>query len=140
MKKPIICRACGTLGHYKYQCYSTPKKKIKVKRMVIKRKPVVQKTDIRWVATKRKWFKANPPINGYYQCIYCLKIITKDDELNDFGVSLMTLDHKIPKSNMNGIKLKYDIGNLVPSCWECNSKKGSMSYDNYIKKYAKHLL
>lgn len=138
MKKPIICRNCGILGHYRYQCYTRIKEKQKP--VIVKRKRIVPKIDEAWVITKKKWFKANPSINGYYYCHYCSRVLVKDDELNDYGVEYVTLDHKVPKGNHIGIKLKYDISNLLPSCSRCNTLKGSRSYESFCREFYPHLL
>lgn len=139
MMKPIVCKQCGVLGHYRYQCFKKPPKK-KAKPVVIKRKYISKKIDWKWIETKNKWFKANPPVSGYYYCWYCQCVLAKDDELNDFGVATITLDHKSPKGNYKGLSLKYDITNLVPACYKCNSLKGSRSYESFCREFAPHRL
>jgi len=138
MKKPVICRNCQGLGHYRYQCFKKDIKKPKVK--VVRKRIYYGKVDKLWVAAKKKWFKANPSINGYYYCHYCSRVLVKDDELNDYGVEYVTLDHKVPKGNHIGIKLKYDISNLLPSCSRCNTLKGSRSYESFCREFYPHLL
>lgn len=138
MKKPIVCRNCGVLGHYRYQCYKKPSVKKKVVKKPVKR--YFSKADEAWIVAKKKWFKANPPIEGYYYCHYCSRVLVKDDTLNDYGVEYVTLDHKVPKGNHVGIKLKYDISNLLPSCSRCNTLKGSRSYESFCREFAPHLL
>ena len=139
MRKPIICKQCGVLGHYRYQCFRKPPKKVKAVKP-IKRKRIVPKIDECWIITKKRWFKANPPISGYYYCHYCQRVLVKDDELNDFGVDYVTLDHKSPKGNYKGRSLKYDITNLVPACFKCNSLKGSRSYESFCAEFYPRLL
>lgn len=136
MKKPVVCKQCGVMGHYRYQCrFKPPKKK---KKTPPKKKFTVNKnTDFKWLATRKKWFKANPPIEGYYYCHYCSRVLVKNDVLNDYGVGIITLDHKVNRRNT---ALKYDISNLVPACFECNSKKGSRSYESFCAEFAPHLL
>jgi 5-methylcytosine-specific restriction endonuclease McrA len=139
-RKPVFCSICGVLGHYQYQCFRKKQKKIKKVAKPVIRKPIQRNVDWKWIETKNKWFKANPSLNGFYYCHYCHKVLVRDDELNDYGVEYVTLDHKKPKGNIHGRSLKYDIDNLVPCCYPCNSLKGSRSYESFCKEFHPHLL
>lgn len=135
MKKLVECRICYKDNHWTYQCFKKPIKKTKP--VIIKRKRIVPKIDQQWVATKKQWFKANPPLDSYYYCHYCHRVLVKNDEFNDYGVEYVTLDHKVNRHNK---ALKYDLDNLVPCCFRCNSLKGSRSYENFCREHAPHLL
>lgn len=54
-------------------------------------------------------------------CFYCKR---------NFHKSILTLDHKIPKSRGGSNKLQ----NLVAACKQCNNKKGSMTHFEYLEK------
>ena len=135
MKGKPTCKKCGQFNHWTYQCYATIREM--PKKPVIKRKPIVAKQDVKWLATKKRWFKANPPVNGYYYCHYCNCVLTKEKELNDFGVEYVTLDHV---KNRSHYALKYNIANLVPCCQKDNYLKGSMSYEAFCRKYYPRLV
>ena len=53
--------------------------------------------------------------------------------LNNKNTKLATIDHVIPVSSILKID-KLDETNWVVSCKKCNRRKGSMSYDEFIKK------
>lgn len=59
---------------------------------------------------REKWFKANPSINGKYQCRCCGKWFSKKD---------IDIDHIIPQ-NKGGTD---DLWNLQPMCKHCNRSK-----------------
>lgn len=62
--------------------------------------------------------------NSNYECVYCEKSLEEMKKDNDY-----TLDHKIPviKGGNN------DEENLVISCRSCNSRKGTKTYNQYLK-------
>ena len=70
-----------------------------------------------------EFIRKNPPENGMYRCVYCGRLVKKDD---------MEVDHILPvrrakESKRLQRKLKNgvnEITNLVPSCHRCNQKKG----------------
>lgn len=84
------------------------------------------------MTTRQKWIKQNPPSDGGWSCFYCGVYTTIDKDRLDMGANFMVLDHFIPRSNR--IDLKNDLSNLVPSCVQCNTKKGSIHGDKYCKK------
>jgi 5-methylcytosine-specific restriction endonuclease McrA len=77
------------------------------------------------------WYRENPSSGGYYYCHYCGTAITREGYLLEMGIEPVTIDHYIARSN--DPSLKYDPKNFVPSCYSCNSEKGSMNGDDYIK-------
>ena len=67
----------------------------------------------------------NPPKNGKYRCAYCGRWISKawmqvDHVVPVYGAG--TLLGRILLSETDGVN---DLSNLVPSCPECNKKKGA---------------
>jgi len=66
----------------------------------------------KWLNTRRLWFKENPA--NFYVCYYCGKVMPQNET---------TLDHK--KSRSRHPELRFELSNLVPSCYWCNYKKGS---------------
>lgn len=67
------------------------------------------------------------------RCQYC-GILCK--EKNDFyNPEALTLDHKIPLSRLNEFSVEepHSKNNLVVSCRRCNSKKGSMTVEEFLQ-------
>lgn len=85
----------------------------------------IGKVGRQWYATRQEWVEKNLPDSGVWKCTYC------GDELY---LNMLTLDHKLSRSRRPD--LRYDLDNLVPACWTCNSAKGSMSIDEYKAKLA----
>jgi hypothetical protein len=52
------------------------------------------------------------------RCFYCLTPLTLQEA---------TKDHKLPQSRGGGNR----IGNIVPACGDCNSKKGDMTAEEF---------
>lgn len=67
---------------------------------------------MKWTKTRQDWFRFNWA-NEYY-CYICGKRMTPEET---------TLDHI--KSRSRHPELRYDLTNLAPCCWACNTKKGS---------------
>lgn len=65
-------------------------------------------TGIRW----QVWYRDG------FTCVYC-----GDDS------TYMTLDHVIPEAHGGAVT----VNNLVTACHKCNSKKGSMDFDSFIR-------
>lgn len=109
---------CKSKWHTKAFCTRKPKKPIKPKR------------DTKWSETRGQWFKDNPPnLNGVYICYLqiselCPKRLTP---------GRTTLDHIVPRGR--GKQYKYDVNNLRPSCFACNSLKGSQTLETLAKTY-----
>ena len=74
-----------------------------------------------------KFIKANPPVDGKYRCVYCGRLVNKND---------MEVDHILPVSKAKSVKwvrkkLKRgvnDLSNLVPACHKCNRKKHDSTF------------
>lgn len=76
---------------------------------------------------------------GNLVCHYCgkehLDIGFRDIEfsyLNNKNKNLATIDHVIPVCS--GLINPLDESNWVIACKKCNSRKGNMSYNDFIKK------
>jgi 5-methylcytosine-specific restriction endonuclease McrA len=78
--------------------------------------------------TKGFWSTHEVLNNGidYYACHYCNHLFTR---------RYITKDHIVPKSK-GGLNR---VSNYVPSCSRCNSEKGSMSYEDYMKSKGKQI-
>ena len=132
-KKP--CRYCGELGHYPYKCFYKPMKNAKPCKFCSsskhlswqcfqnpnrleqsKKKIKSGKVTVKWIITRKKWFKENPA--DHYVCYICGKWLTPEET---------TLDHVIPRSRAP--HLRYEFSNLKPCCFVCNGEKGSKVYD-----------
>tara|TARA_R100001594_G_scaffold125445_2_gene162468 strand:- start:1025 stop:1309 length:285 start_codon:yes stop_codon:yes gene_type:complete len=57
-------------------------------------------------------------------CHYCSKRLHPDD---------FCIDHKVAIKFLKTREEIMDESNLVISCWNCNHKKGSMSYTEFLK-------
>lgn len=90
------------------------------------------KTNINDNNTRKRWLFHNKPTDGYWYCTYCSKPLTTDKDMLAMGVERLTLDHYHTRSRHP--ELRYDIKNLVPSCFRCNYAKGSIDGDDYVKK------
>lgn len=82
------------------------------------------------------YLRKHPSVNGKYRCVYCGKLLPKE---------MITIDHVIPVDAARHSK-KFrkllphgvnDDSNLVPSCLECNRKKGQSTAKKWWRK-AKH--
>ena len=58
-------------------------------------------------------------------CHYCQKRLTPDN---------FVLDHKVPLTKLTSRKEMMDESNLVVCCRECNVRKGSLDYDEFIRR------
>jgi len=67
---------------------------------------------------------------GTWQCTYCPRTLGVVQDL-DHGIYLLTLDHI--KSRSRHPELRYDLDNLTPACYRCNSEKGSRDLEEFIK-------
>lgn len=132
--KPVVCPFCEAVNkHYGYQCLKNPKNMCKfcgktdhTSLMCLKkpRRPIKKesaKTLSKRTATRREWFKLNPPDDkGVWVCYLqispeCPIKLTR---------STITLEHV--RSKVRAPELKYDINNLRPACGYCNKLKGSL--------------
>lgn len=68
-----------------------------------------------WKVARAEWLeKHRPNHQGYYECYICGTWV---EEAN------ITLDHVQPRSSRQD--LRYNMNNIQPCCWTCNSEKGS---------------
>lgn len=96
------CITCGKKSYNPYCFQHKP------------RKPISQrgKHSKLWQGTRLKWLEINKA--AYYNCYICGKLLTQGE---------LTLDHVLPRSARPD--LRYDLKNLKPCCFKCNSEKGS---------------
>lgn len=71
----------------------------------------------------RLWMKARQS-DMTAPCHYCKKRLSPDN---------FVLDHKVPLTKLTSRKEMMDESNLVVACTDCNIKKGSSSYENFIE-------
>lgn len=122
------CKYCGKLNHTSIQCFDKPRKPIKKKMHLANR---TGKQYAEWNATRRTWIQNHPAVGGYWYCHYCGTALTILDDLLAMGIQPLTLDHYVARSD--DPSRRHDDSNLVPACSRCNSEKGSMHGDKYIK-------
>jgi len=108
------CSRCGSPSHTAFTCFRKQRTPIGKKKHIRK----IGKVGRQWIATRKEWIAKNLPKYGYWNCTYCGKQL-------DLGS--LTLDHKLSRSRHP--ELRYELSNLTPACWECNSEKGSKDYD-----------
>lgn len=115
------CDGCG-VTHTSLMCFNKPRKTVKVKK---ESTPSRRSIERRWLNTRKRWIKLNPPDHsGYYYCVYCGKGVK---------VNEMTLDHIEPRSKRPD--LRFELSNLAPSCYSCNFEKGSKKPENYPMRF-----
>ena len=119
-KKP--CRFCGSMSHFPYMCYLNPKVKERMKKGI----SLNQKHLKQWLLTRQTWIRKNPPpIGGKYWPCY-LKIHPNCRQRVD--EKSLTLDHVVSRSR--DPSRRYDLTNLRPCCWQCNTMKGSYTIES----------
>ena len=111
------CKWCKSTLHWQYRCRLNPN----IKKTIRQR----GKQSLKWEQTRRDCFKINP--GDLYHCYLCGKVLQKNE---------VTLDHM--KSRSSRPDLRYEMDNLAPACWQCNSLKGSQSLENYNKSRQKY--
>jgi 5-methylcytosine-specific restriction endonuclease McrA len=72
----------------------------------------------------RTWMKARQSDNTA-PCHYCQKRLSPDN---------FVLDHKVPLTKLTSRKEMMDESNLCVCCRECNVKKSSQDYDEFIRR------
>lgn len=135
---PMLCEVCGVRA-YSNRCvrhkvkkpleraFAPPRKK-PLPRPARQIAPESKKAYRARVATYKSWMKANPSDeHGYWTCYLhisqlCPVRLTR---------SMLTLEHVQPK--VKRPDLKYDIGNIRPSCKFCNKLKGSRTPEQLAK-------
>lgn len=114
-KRIIVCGKCGrTIEHIAHglcmRCYLTPEmlRRYRHRRESIKKNLPMTLTLCEWDMILEKY---------NHSCAYCGR-----DDLP------LTQEHWLPSSRGGG----YTAGNIVPSCAPCNSRKRSMTGDEFI--------
>lgn len=117
------CKWCGEENptHYPFQCKDNPKRnKYKL--------PKQGKVAFAMKMTRDVWFDKNPPdSNGFY---HCYLNISNQCPNRLLPIDTM-LDHVQPRSSHP--ELRFDLLNLMPCCFWCNSLKGSRSLKEALK-------
>ena len=95
-----------------------------------------RENDWRYLFIAKRTFLRHKRKNGQWFCHYCGKIITQMATRNQKWQkkSIVTVDHKDPAC---GVADKTDSTNFVPCCKKCNQRKGSLPYEEFIKKFKK---
>lgn len=109
-----VCKRCGVEGHTAFNCFGKKRKPIGGRKHIRK----VGKVGRQWMATRHEWIQKNLPDKGTWDCTYCGRPL----HLNE-----LTLDHK--KSRSRHPELRFELSNLTPACWECNTLKGSKDFE-----------
>jgi len=122
------CEFCGARyvpknSQYKTQKYCTKSCKDRAyrKRESLKDKP--RKGGYPRRTYLKLWMKARNE-DFTVPCHYCSKRLYPDD---------FCIDHKVAIKFLKTREEITDESNLVISCWNCNHKKGSMSYTKFLK-------
>lgn len=64
-----------------------------------------------------------------YRCVYC------DAHADDAKIGKPhSLDHKTPPSRYRGVHYANHPSNLLTACWDCNTKKGSMTLPEFLEE------
>jgi 5-methylcytosine-specific restriction endonuclease McrA len=94
---------------------------------------VKESKDWRYLFIVKRTFLRHRKSNDGWTCHYCGKKMTKMSKLGgrSFDKSCVTVDHKNPAFKCSD---KTDSSNFLESCYSCNNKKGSMSYETFINK------
>lgn len=113
-KRTIICERCGKVSdHVAHglctKCYLTPDKlrRYRHRRDCLKRNTEATLTNDEWYLICRLW---------NYSCAYC-----------GYSLDNPVQEHWIPSSRGGG----YTASNIVPACPRCNSRKRSMTGDEF---------
>ena len=61
-------------------------------------------------------------------CRWCGRLTHEPDVIDGMAPDTRTLDHIIPRSRGGA---KWDLGNLVIACHECNQERGSLAVDEW---------
>ena len=118
MPKP--CTICQSIYHQQTFCSQKPKKQPE-------RTPIKKggKHEQAWRLFRTRYLELHPSNHeGYYECYICNRWVETQD---------ITLDHKISRSDAP--ELRYNQENIGFCCGLCNSKKGSLSLEQYRKRY-----
>lgn len=84
----------------------------------------MNKKYVRSEYSREKFIRKYPSKNGKYRCVYCGKKIRVEDMEVDHIIPVRAAQKHLlyrlmlPEGGVNAVE------NLVPSCWDCNRKKG----------------
>lgn len=113
-----VCKFCNKPGHSQFACPRRPRRPLRGKRRI----KAIGKVGRQWIVTRKEWIQKNLPDSGVWNCYYC-------------GVELhlneLTLDHRLSRSRHP--ELRYELTNLVPACWTCNTQKGSRDAEEFLE-------
>ena len=89
--------------------------------------------DWRYLMIAKRTFLRHQRKDGVWHCHYCGKTVTVMAKRKERGrnTKCITVDHKTPVCQHEDVS---DSTNFVCSCYKCNQNKGSMPYENYIRK------
>jgi 5-methylcytosine-specific restriction endonuclease McrA len=110
----LHCTRCDATDHLKVNCPERTTDRINPatgRYPTVKRLRTVGKFGMMWRRTRRLWIENHP---GPWECYLCGCPLTTAD---------MTLDHV--KSRSRHPELRFEMNNLKPCCWACNTAKGS---------------
>lgn len=116
------CEICGTRS-YSDRCFRHKERKPIKQTTTIKR---VGKQAKAWSLFRKHYLALHPPNDeGYYECYICHKWILPDQ---------VTLDHIQSRSSAPHLRLNED--NIAICCYPCNTEKGSLSLEQFLRKKA----
>lgn len=127
------CKWCGSKDHYQTFCRKRPQKPIKTSQKPLKRTPIKRTTSKRTKLDREfreHYLILHPPDEwGYYTCYLqtvplCPIRLTPEQA---------TIEHKIPKGSVKGMNLRHNEDNIGIACTFCNSDKGSIPLNKYLK-------
>lgn len=95
-------------------CYVRPRNRM-ISKKTMRR---LGKHGRKWLSVRQQWFNDHPA--QHYVCHYCGERLTRKET---------TLDHL--QSRSRHPELRYDLSNLAPCCWKCNTEKGSQDAQDY---------
>lgn len=134
-----ICKSCHRADYFEHRSQRTDKSKPAQREWYTKNKDKKQKQGRAWRQNNRD--KAHIIWHRYKSKKYNAPCTLTDQEWKDIldqyshscaychasNVSLQK-EHKIPVSRGGG----FTKENIIPSCKSCNSRKGAMTYDEFI--------
>ncbi len=122
----MTCSVCQKRSYSAYCVQHKPRKPIAVKSVPKQRIALPRPTKAikkhgkihkQWMSVRGDWLTLNPTP---WRCHYCDKAL---------DITTIVLDHKAPRSSHPA--LRFDLDNLVPACFVCNTLKGSIHHDRF---------
>lgn len=121
------CKYCESVLHTSLMCFQRPRPAMKSNRKLLNR---VGPVTAKWIETRNEWIQQNATPSGTWVCTYCPKILAVEP-IPELDIEILTLDHIKPKSEYH--ELRYELSNLTPSCWDCNSEKGTKELEEFLE-------